>query len=344
MLIVREKILRVDIILKKVKLCLFLDFKRKIFGLSEKIIGTVFKTAFSVSEENFPEENILLEKFIILFSGLRAKTFRALTETISTGLSNVHANCAGEHFGRIGFFEKKYNFVFFWTLFEKFSDWGKKTFCTVFKTAFSMSEETFPEENILLEKIITLFFGLRPKHFRVLTETISTGLSKVHANCARELFGRCYFDKVKLCFFNFKRKIFGLSKKIIGTFFKTAFSVSEEVFPEENILLEKIITLFFGLRPKHFRVLTETISTGLSNVHANCAGEHFERIGYFEKKYNFVFFWTFFEKFSEWGKKTFCTVFKTAFSISEETFPEENILLEKIIILFFGITPNIFGC
>ena len=153
MLIVREKILRVDIILKKVKLCLFLDFKRKIFGLSEKIIGTVFKTAFSVSEENFPEEHILLEKTIILFFGLSAKNFRPLTETNSKDLAKVILNCAGEHFGRIGYFEKKYNFVFFWTLFEKFSEWGRKTFCTVFKTAFSMSEETLPEENILLDKL-----------------------------------------------------------------------------------------------------------------------------------------------------------------------------------------------
>ena len=173
----------------------------------------------------------------------------------------MNLNCAGEHFGSRYYFEKVKLYLFL-DFKRKFFRLSQKTFGTVFKTAFSMSKETFPEENILLEKIIIWFFGLRPKHFRVSTETISTGLSKVHANCARELFGRCYFDKVKLCFFNFRRKIFGLSKKIIGTFFKTAFSVSEEVSPEQDILLQKTIILVFGLRARNVRPVTETNSKG----------------------------------------------------------------------------------
>ena len=163
-------------------------------------MGTVFKTAISVSEETSPVEHILLEKTIILFFGLRAKNFRPLTETNSKGLAKVNLNCAGEHFGSRYYFEKV-KLCLFLDFKRKFFRLSQKTFGTVFKTAFSMSKETFPEENILLEKIIIWFFGLRPKHFRALTDTISTGLSKVHANCAGDLFGRCYFEKVEQCFF-----------------------------------------------------------------------------------------------------------------------------------------------
>ena len=101
MLIVRENILG-EVVLKKFNF-VFLDFKQNIFGLSEKIIGTVFKSAFSVSEETSPAENILLQKTILLVFRLRAKNFRALTDTISTGLSKAHANCARELFGRCYF-------------------------------------------------------------------------------------------------------------------------------------------------------------------------------------------------------------------------------------------------
>ena len=97
-----------------------------------------------------------------------------------------------------------------------------------------------------------------------------------------KILGDVISKKYDIVFLDFKRKFFRLSKKVIGTVFKTAFSVSAEIFPEEKNLLEKIINLFFVLRPKHFRVLTETVSTGLSKVHAKCAGEDFGRC-YFEK-------------------------------------------------------------
>ena len=92
MLNVREKILG-DVISKNYNI-VFLDFKRKFFRLSKKVIGTVFKTTFSLSEETSPEENILLQKSQILFFGLIAKSFQALTETTATEFSEVHANCA----------------------------------------------------------------------------------------------------------------------------------------------------------------------------------------------------------------------------------------------------------
>ena len=151
-------------------------------------------------------------------------------------------------------FLKKYNFVFFVSKRKNFG-LSEKIIGTVFKTEFSVSKETFPEENILLEKIIIWFFGLRVKNFQTLTETYSKGLSKGHLNCAGEHFGtRYYFEKVKPCGFqDFKQKIFALSEKTFGTVFKTAISVSEENFPAEHILLEKAKILFFGLRAKHLR-------------------------------------------------------------------------------------------
>ena len=92
---------------------------------------------------------------------IRASNLRSLMGKLHARLSKLHSTCTKEQFEKKLMLEKKfYCFYHFWNLLKTCSDFLRRGFGTVFKTAFHVNGWSFQERTKLPSKTEILdFFG-----------------------------------------------------------------------------------------------------------------------------------------------------------------------------------------